>query len=486
MVKSKPISPAVGYRQRELTASKEMKSKIAGLRETAKSKNWTFTVGYTHAMDHKIAEITGLKAPKDWLQTAKKQETRMGAPAEIKGPALGSCVADASKFNWADHHGVTGVRDQGACGSCWAFATHGAFEGSFAILNNALIDSSEQDTLDCSGSGSCGGGWWAFQYLIDKGSAPEADYPYSAVKGACKNVDRPYGAVAWGYVDSSNPVPSVAAIKAALCKYGPLAVAVEVTAAFQAYTSGVFNEHASGNINHGVTLIGWDDQKQAWRIKNSWGPGWGEAGFMWIAYNCNQIGYAAAWVQPKIVQQCKEGSTLIAYEKFDWPDRKRFSANSNMASVKFTLPEDMYVSIVAESSAKIVTGSAPKGFRTGLYSSSTVSVMWTSSYRKGSFVSGDQSVPIHTAIVLKLAAGTYTIYWKIWLSGYTIQCDSGSLTALAVPCTMGGSLKAGLEEGLEMEGEIGVVMADEEGLLTSRAANRPDAYITIDRSAEED
>ncbi len=82
---------------------------------------------------------------------------------------LEQCSAGEARFDWADYNGVTGVRDQGSCGSCWAFATHGAYEGSFAILNKMLVDSSEQDTLDCSGSGSCDGGWWAFDYLIDTG-----------------------------------------------------------------------------------------------------------------------------------------------------------------------------------------------------------------------------------------------------------------------------------------------------------------------------
>jgi hypothetical protein len=98
-------------------------------------------------------------------------------------------------------------------------------------------------------------------------------------------------------------------LKDALCKFGPLAVTVLATDAFQAYTGGdIFNECASGDINHAVTLIGWDDDKQAWLIKNSWGTGWGdtcgygsERGYMWIAYGCNKIGAYAAWVyaQPK-------------------------------------------------------------------------------------------------------------------------------------------------------------------------------------------
>ena len=73
-----------------------------------------------------------------------------------------------------------------------------------------------------------------------------------------------------------------------------------VTNLFQAYTTGVFNENASSNVNHMVTLVGWDDDLQAWLIKNSWGEYWGENGYMWINYFSNKIGYGAAWVQANI------------------------------------------------------------------------------------------------------------------------------------------------------------------------------------------
>jgi len=72
---------------------------------------------------------------------------------------------------------------------------------------------------------------------------------------------------------------------------------------FVAYTSGTFNEHdTSHQINHGVTLVGWDDATNAWIIKNSWGTGWGMSGFMYIAYDSNNIGYGAAWVEVKNVR----------------------------------------------------------------------------------------------------------------------------------------------------------------------------------------
>ena len=463
------------YEERELAASLEVKSILAALRNAAAAQEWTFEVGYTTAMDYTLEQLAGLRPPDNWLELAKQQNRLARAAAEGKTVTLEKCVATATQFNWADYDAVTGVRDQRNCGSCWAFGTHGAFESSFAILNKTKIDSSEQNTLDCSGAGDCGGGWWAYQYLIDVGSAKESDYPYVAVKGTCKSgVDRPYKAVAWGYVNSTHEIPTVDALKAAMCEHGPLAVAVEATQAFKAYKSGVFNEKSTGDINHAVTLIGWDDSKKAWRIKNSWGSGWGENGFMWIAYDSNKIGYAATWVVAKATPACEDGPSLMAYEQFMFPDKKQFSSNANIAAVTFTLPRQMYVMIEADSSATILGGVAGKSFTTGLLNTEPPSSMWTASYRLGSFQAANQSVPVHTSIAMKLPAGTYTVYWKIWLNGYTLQLASGTLTVLAVPCSMGGALRlAGAEPALQ-----------EEPIITTRDPAQPDVFITIDRSGE--
>jgi cathepsin L len=309
------------YLSRETKASPQILGALQKLRGEAKAQKWTFEVGYTEAMDLPLGQLSGLKPPPNLDQLIKAQNaiaTKMEAleaqewqkaikkNPELKSLLATSCSAPLKDWDWRKQKKVTPIRNQRNCGSCWDFATIGAFEGSWAIRNNALIDASEQDVLDCSGAGSCAGGWWAFRYLILKGVAREKDYPYTAVQGKCRNVSRPYQATNWGYVGPSSAVPSVTALKQALCKYGPLTVAVRVTPAFQAYTGGVFNQNASGSVNHGVVLIGWDNAKQAWLIKNSWGPTWGstcgygtEKGYMWIKYGCCSIGYAAAWVQAK-------------------------------------------------------------------------------------------------------------------------------------------------------------------------------------------
>jgi len=318
------IRESPDYQRREQQASSQIKATLRELRANIQSHRLTFQVGYTTALDRQLDQLAGLRLPANLAQVAEKQNaladqlTRIDNLArdefikvnrQARLPELSlNCNPALRAFDWRLSGKVSPVRDQGGCGSCWAFATMGAYEGSYLIRNGGSVDSSEQDVLDCNTSGySCGGGFWAFDFVIARGDAAESAYPYSAVKGACKSsIPDSYYAVTWAFVKPGGATPSVAEMKQALCEYGPLAVAVRVTPAFQAYTGGVFNELDSRACNHGVTLIGWDDSKGAWLIKNSWGKYWGdtcgygsEKGYMWIAYGSNNIGTAAAWVRAK-------------------------------------------------------------------------------------------------------------------------------------------------------------------------------------------
>ena len=309
----------VNYAQRETQAPAAIKQRLAGLRQQIQANKLKFTVGYTTALDKSIEQLAGSKPPADLADQAARQNQlaaklyRVDLDARdqyfkthpsFKFPELVvACNASLSKFDWKSRGKITPVKDQRYCGSCWAFAALGAYEGSYAIRNNALVDTSEQDARSCSGQGTCAGGWWysTLEGLVTHGTATEAAYPYTATDSACNTgVDAPYRAIVWGYVIPGGGIPTVAQMKQALCEHGPLAVGVYVTSAFQAYTSGTFNEHdTTHNVNHGVTLVGWDDSKHAWLIKNSWGTGWGMAGYMWIDYNSNNLGLGAVWVHAR-------------------------------------------------------------------------------------------------------------------------------------------------------------------------------------------
>lgn len=308
--------------QREKTASPELKNRLIKARQENIRNQYTFTIGFTTASEIPLEKLAGTRPPENLQQEIITQNTKAEQLLKIDAEATelarkdyarrklpfpifrNICYAGLPSYNYEALHKVTPIEDQGRCGSCWDFAAVGAYECASLIFNNQTLDISEQDVLDCSGGGNCESGWYTnvFDYMISHGVATASTYPYTANDNPCPgSLSTPYRAVAWGYVPTTggSPIPSVQAIKEALCQYGPVAVAVFVTPNFENYTSGVFNEKAPGLVNHAVVLVGWDDSKHAWRLRNSWGTGWGEDGYMWIDYDSNSIGYGAAWVKSK-------------------------------------------------------------------------------------------------------------------------------------------------------------------------------------------
>ena len=142
--------------------------------------------------------------------------------------------------------------------------------------------------------------------------------PYRATKRAtsCPYGSGRYQVVNWNFVDGDhwddNKTPPIASLKQALCEHGALAVAVNATDEWGYYGGGVFNINAPAeeDINHAVTLVGWDDSLGAWLIKNSWGPGWGDRGYMWIKYGTNKIASWPAWAEVQLGTPSSEVSAI--------------------------------------------------------------------------------------------------------------------------------------------------------------------------------
>ena len=220
--------------------------------------------------------------------------------------ASGGIAALPTSYNWCSLGGCTPVRDQGSCGSCWAFGTVGALETNILIKDGISRDLSEQYLVSCNSDGyGCDGGWWAHDYHQwkipsgepDAGAVYEADFPYVAYDASCNPPHTHHEKIAsWAYVGSSSGVPSSDAIKNAIYNYGPVAAAVCVGTAFQNYTSGIFATNECSSVNHAIVLVGWDDANQYWILRNSWDDSWGEDGYMRIKWGTSQVGYAATYV----------------------------------------------------------------------------------------------------------------------------------------------------------------------------------------------
>ena len=221
------------------------------------------------------------------------------------------CSIDLPKWDWRAEGKVTPPKNQGQCGSCWAFTTAAVVESAYLIKNNKSLDLSEQQIVNCAVSNGCDGAWiedgikmmtMNSPYISGPNSAvPESQEPYKGKVTSCKTyTSTTYQTVAYGYVSNLDRIPTVKEMKQALCKYGPLASSVYISDQFLAYKSGVFNERiklsSQNEVNHAITIIGWDDKLNSYLIKNSWGKDWGIDGYMWIDYKSNNIGYGSMWV----------------------------------------------------------------------------------------------------------------------------------------------------------------------------------------------
>jgi len=269
---------------------------IDSLRKQGETEGWTFTVGENPATQYSLDELCGMRAPENWQ-----------AGANFNPCTPTKALPEA--FSWCDSGGCTPIKNQSSCGSCWAFSTVGPLECNIKLKDNLTVDLSEQWLVSCNSDGfGCGGGWWAHDYHQWKtdpcggtGAVLEASFPYTASDLPC-NCPYPHRYLidSWGYVGSSYGVPPVSSIKQAILDYGPVSVTVYANAAMQAYTGGVFNGCEDQAINHGVVIVGWDDNQGTagvWIMRNSWGPGWGEGGYMRMPYDCSRIGYAASYVE---------------------------------------------------------------------------------------------------------------------------------------------------------------------------------------------
>jgi len=255
-------------------------------------------LGLTH-----LADLTNEEYRSTFLGTW----TDTSAPENV---AEISFAPVADTVDWRTKGAVTGIKDQGQCGSCWSFSAAGAIEGAVFLAKGKLTSDSEQNLMDCSssyGNQGCNGGLMtsAFKYVVaNKGIDTEASYPYTAKDGTtCKFSVSNVGGTISNYktVSAGSESALVTAIGVT-----PVSVAIDASHnSFQLYKTGIYYEPAcsSSRLDHGVLAVGYGSTGATngdyYIVKNSWGTSWGQAGYIQMARNrSNNCGIATQAAYP--------------------------------------------------------------------------------------------------------------------------------------------------------------------------------------------
>merc|ERR550537_1182851 len=234
------------------------------------NKNLADKLGYTVGLDEFVRKMNGFNA--------------RAMPKKDLNVELFDTSNLADSVDWTTKNAVTPVKNQGQCGSCWAFSTTGSTEGANFLKNGKLVSLSEQQLVDCAGSfgnQGCNGGLMdnGFQYIEKNGITTESSYPYTGTDGTCNSFTA--AVQISGFTDV--PSKSLSGLETAVSGQ-PTSVAVDAAGSgWQLYSGGVYSGGLFGcgqQLDHGVLAVGYDNDGGYWKIKNSWGTTWGEQGYI--------------------------------------------------------------------------------------------------------------------------------------------------------------------------------------------------------------
>lgn len=240
----------------------------------------------TTSLFARTAVVLGPKGERYHTGLLPQRAADTGAVHFTPAPVLG--LPDEYDSRAAGH--VSPIKNQGSCGSCWAFAMTKAFESHLAVTGHDIQDLSEQDWVsNARGHYGCNGGFMNADFAVEQGVYQESDCPYKARNGVACNTGTKTKAMRWGFVGERGRAPTLEEIKAAVYQYGALAVTVAAGSGLSsAADDGSVARCSDRSINHMVTVVGWKaDGKLI--MANSWGEGYGDGGFAYLEQGCNKL-----------------------------------------------------------------------------------------------------------------------------------------------------------------------------------------------------
>ncbi|MCJ7532383.1 MAG: protease inhibitor I42 family protein [Anaerolineales bacterium] len=293
-----------------------------------------------------LKDILNLTNPKTYESLQMSEAEGMVNPSLVAADQ-----ALPSSFDWRTSGKVSSVKDQGWCGSSWAFSAVGTMESALMVQGGlSEQDLSEQYLVSCNTDGmtqpTCdegGDNSYAMDYhkvngykasnQTQSGAVLDSIFPYaeyynfnSAVHACSSNYAKSYWLQqsdrdSWYVAGNWYTIPTVDQIKNAIYTYGPISASVCVGTAFQNYTSGIFTTDEGSQCtyaNHAIMLVGWNDAENTWIFKNSWGTSWGESGYMRIQRGISHIGIESVYVLTSSTPQSPSGPITTGNPTFTW------------------------------------------------------------------------------------------------------------------------------------------------------------------------
>lgn len=236
--------------------------------------------------------------PKEVLEEIRKRRPVNGTePEEVTSPQ--------AALDWRTSGAVSAIRNQGQCGSCWAFAAVSAIESAYKIKKGTLKAMSEQNLVDCDKTDfGCDGGFpfRAYEWAEKNGGlASRSAYPYTQTAGQCYTGRTKVSFTMNGHSDTS--FGSETGLMSST-DIGPVAVGIQSNPYMNLYTGGVYSGACGRDLDHAVVVVGYGSTSGGtpyWTVRNSWGTSWGESGYFRLVRNKDQCGIADLASRPIVV-----------------------------------------------------------------------------------------------------------------------------------------------------------------------------------------